>query len=93
MSGDVPAGTSVRGVDIGGMTTEQAAATLGLALGDEVAVTDSTVGLASEVGQIAGITYRDAGVLSLRIVLWRVAALSSTAIPMGPSDTPVETPQ
>ena len=64
-----------------------------LALGDPVAVTDGTVGLASEVGQIAGITYRDAGVLSLRIVLWRVAALSSSAIPMGPSDTPVETPQ
>ena len=35
VSGDVPAGTSVRGVDIGGMTTEQAAATLELALGDE----------------------------------------------------------
>ncbi len=35
VSGDVPAGTSVRGVDIGGMTTEQAAATLEEELGDE----------------------------------------------------------
>ena len=35
VSGDVPAGTSVRGVDIGGMTTEQAATTLEEELGDE----------------------------------------------------------
>ena len=35
VSGDVPAGTSVRGVDIGGMTTEEAAATLEEELGDE----------------------------------------------------------
>ena len=35
VSGDVPAGTSVRGVDIGGMTTEEAAATLEAELGDE----------------------------------------------------------
>jgi vancomycin resistance protein YoaR len=36
VSGDVPAGTSVQGVDIGGMSTEQAAATLELELGDTV---------------------------------------------------------
>ena len=35
VSGDVPTGTSVRGVDIGGMTTEEAAATLEEELGDE----------------------------------------------------------
>ncbi len=35
VSGDVPAGTSVRGVEIGGMTTEQAATTLEEELGDE----------------------------------------------------------
>ena len=35
VSGDVPAGTSVRGVDIGGMTTAEAAATLEEELGDE----------------------------------------------------------
>ncbi len=35
VSGEVPAGTSVRGVDIGGMSTEQAAATLELELGAE----------------------------------------------------------
>ena len=34
VSGDVPAGTSVRGVDIGGMTTEEAAATLEAELGE-----------------------------------------------------------
>ena len=34
-SGEVPAGTSVRGVDIGGMTTDEAAATLEDELGDE----------------------------------------------------------
>ena len=37
VSGDVPAGTSVRGVDIGGMTTAEAAATLEEELGDEAA--------------------------------------------------------
>ena len=37
VSGDVPAGTSVRGVSIGGMSTEQAAATLELAFGAEAA--------------------------------------------------------
>ena len=35
VSGDVPAGTSVRGVDIGGMTTDEAVATLEDELGDE----------------------------------------------------------
>jgi vancomycin resistance protein YoaR len=35
VSGDVPDGTSVRGVDIGGMTTQEAAATLEEELGDE----------------------------------------------------------
>lgn len=35
VSGDVPAGTSVRGVDIGGMTTQEAAATLEQELGDQ----------------------------------------------------------
>jgi vancomycin resistance protein YoaR len=35
VSGDVPTGTSVRGVDIGGMTTEEAAATLEEEFGDE----------------------------------------------------------
>ena len=37
VSGDVPAGTSVRGVSIGGMSTGQAAATLELAFGAEAA--------------------------------------------------------
>ncbi len=35
VSGDVPAGTSVQGVDIGGMSGEEAAATLEAELGDE----------------------------------------------------------
>ncbi len=35
VSGDVPAGTSVRGVDIGGMTTDEAATTLADELGDQ----------------------------------------------------------
>jgi vancomycin resistance protein YoaR len=35
VSGDVPTGTSVRGVDIGGMTTEEAATALEEELGDE----------------------------------------------------------
>jgi len=37
VSGDVPVGTSVRGVDIGGMSTEEATATLEAELGDEAA--------------------------------------------------------
>ncbi len=37
VSGDVPTGTSVRGVDIGGMTTQEAATTLEEELGDEAA--------------------------------------------------------
>ncbi|MCU0262881.1 MAG: hypothetical protein MUF09_04315, partial [Candidatus Nanopelagicales bacterium] len=37
VSGDVPTGTSVRGVDIGGMTTEEAATTLEEELGEEAA--------------------------------------------------------
>ena len=37
VSGDVPAGTSVRGVDIGGMTTQQAAETLEQELGEQAA--------------------------------------------------------
>ncbi len=37
VSGDVPAGTSVRGVDIGGMSTEDATATLEAELGDAAA--------------------------------------------------------
>jgi vancomycin resistance protein YoaR len=37
VSGDVPTGTSVRGVDIGGMTTEEAATTLEDELGDAAA--------------------------------------------------------
>jgi hypothetical protein len=37
VSGDVPTGTSVRGVDIGGMSTEEAATTLEEELGEEAA--------------------------------------------------------
>lgn len=64
-----------------------------LALGDVIQFTDSTVRLASAVGQVAAITYRDSRVISLRLVLWRVAALSSASVPLGPSDAPEETPQ
>lgn len=64
-----------------------------LALGDVVTYTDSDVSLSSAVAQVAGIIYRDSGVISVRLVLWRAAALSSASVPLGDSDEPKETPQ
>ncbi len=64
-----------------------------LALGDVIQLTDATVSLAAALGQVAGITYRDAGAITVRLVLWRVSALSSTSVPLGSSDTPKETTQ
>ncbi|MGA0980520.1 MAG: hypothetical protein ACO3UX_11315, partial [Candidatus Nanopelagicales bacterium] len=60
-----------------------------LAHGDVVLITDPDVGLSSTVAQVAGITYRDSGMLSLLLVVWGVGLLSSSVVPL--DDTPEQT--
>ena len=57
-----------------------------LALGDPVLITDADVGLSSTIAQVAGITYRDTGALTLLLVVWGVGVLSSSVVPL--DDTP-----
>ena len=57
-----------------------------LALGDPVLITDADVGLSSTIAQVAGITYRDTGALTVLLVVWGVGGLSSSVIPL--DDTP-----
>ena len=57
-----------------------------LALGDVVTLTDAEIGVSGRPSQIAGITYRDAGTITLHLVVWRSPALSFTAVPL--DDTP-----
>ena len=62
-----------------------------LGIGSVVLLTDADVNLTSHPAQIAGITYRDSGVLTLRLVVWRSPAVSSSSVPL--DDTPVVHPQ
>jgi len=56
--------------------------------GDEVQITDAEVGLSARPAQVAGITYRDSGILTLRLVIWRDPALSFAALPLLDSPEP-----
>ncbi len=78
VSGDVPVGTSVRGVDIGGMTTQEAAATLEAELGEEanapipVSAGDATTELEPEESGLA--------------VDWEATASQASGLILRPAD-------
>jgi len=59
-----------------------------LALGDVVLITDTDVGLTARPAQVGGIIYRDDGVMTLRLVIWRNPAVSSSSVPL--PDDPTE---
>ncbi len=78
VSGDVPAGTTVRGVDIGGMTTDEAATTLEQELGAEAnAPIPVTAGEAT-----AEITPAEAGLA----VDWEATASQASGLILRPSE-------
>ena len=53
-----------------------------LAIGDVVQLTDTAVGFSAVPAQIAGIVYRDSGIISLSLVVWRSPAVSSSSVSM-----------
>ena len=77
-SGEVPAGTSVRGVDIGGMTTDEAAATLEDELGDE-----ATAPIPVTAGEVSTeIEPEEAGLA----VDWEATASQASGLILRPSE-------
>lgn len=62
-----------------------------LQLGDVVLITDAAIGLSARPAQVGGITYRDDGTLTLRLIVWRNPALASSSVPL--SDDPDDPPQ